>query len=108
MCSGLGWEGIYPSLNHQMRDVEIHGGLNDFALFNPVELAIPQKRHFTSRGYPEPGLIEQPHQMPHGDHPCRLKPIHLILTGKEDIHAPLHTGEGGTQWLPKALGHCLS
>ena len=108
MCGGLGREGINPSLNHQMRNVEIHGGLNDFSLFNPVELAVPQKGHFTSRGYPEPGLIEQPHQMPHGDHPCRLKPIHLILTGKEDIHAPLHTSEGGTQRLPKALGHRLS
>ena len=97
-----------PRLNHQMGNVEIHGSLNNFALFNPIKLTISQKSHFACAGYFEPVMIEQSHQMPHRHHPCRLKPVHFILAGKEDIHAPLHAREGGAQWQPKALGHSLS
>ena len=90
-----------------MRDIKEHRGFGDLVALDPVKFAIAQHRHFAGGLDAQPGRIEQPHQMAHRHHPGAAMIGQGVGPGHEDIHAPLHRGQGGFQGLPKLACNLL-
>jgi hypothetical protein len=90
---------------HYSDQVTEKGSSDQLPLLNTVKVSIAQESQLSCGSHSQPVLIQQPHQVPHTDHPLRL--VNLTGSSQKDILPTLDILPRIEEGNPECLCHCF-